>query len=239
MLAESDPDVVVSLLLLLVVASSFREIPRRLSISSLRNPFVSRNAALRSVDASRIDSSSRNLVACSRRVGRGVVGVVLSSELCHDGAEAEDSAAVLFGCCQDGMDNGLDLVSTIVFSKSLRCGQTWRDERDEVKLEMNWKMEKDHVSSDLGCIKRYGTVTAVSSGYRRYTPPGRIGSPPNRGIDQEHIQRHGQNRNKAWIEIARIQRWYIYIYPDCESVGVNCLKGWRGVLYGPPRSKAK
>lgn len=162
MLAESDAGVVASLLLLLVVASSFREIPRRLSISFLRNPLVSRNATLRSVDASRIDSSSKNLVACSRRAGRGVVGV-LSSELCDGGAEVEESAAVLFGCCQDGMDNGLGLVSTIVFSKRLRRGQTWREERMKLKLEMNWRWrrEGDHVSCDLGCIERYGIVTAV------------------------------------------------------------------------------
>lgn len=144
MLAESDADVVVSLLLLLVVASSFREIPRRLSISSLRNPFVSKNATLRLVDASRIDSSSKNLVACSRRAGRGVVGV-LSSELCDAGADAEESAAVLFGCCQDGMDSGFGLVSTIVFSKNLRCGQTWREERERSEagdeLEMGGEKE--------------------------------------------------------------------------------------------------
>lgn len=92
----------------LLLASALREMPRTCSISSELRPFDSRNETLRSVGASRIDSSSRNLDAWSRRACRDVEAVVA-------GASSEvgegDSSAVLLGLCHEGIDADLDVSS--------------------------------------------------------------------------------------------------------------------------------
>jgi hypothetical protein len=85
----------VLLLVLVLLSSAFREMPKRLSISSLRRPLDSRNATLRSTGASRMESSCKNLLACSMSSERGV-----SSEF-GDGVEVELLVLVLAaaGCC--------------------------------------------------------------------------------------------------------------------------------------------
>mgnify|MGYP007016609403 CR=1 FL=1 len=91
-----------------VLASTLREIPRTCWISSELRPLDSRNETLRSVGASRIDSSSRNLDAWSRRACRDVEAVDAgASSEAGDG----DSSAVLFGLCQEGIDDDLDVSS--------------------------------------------------------------------------------------------------------------------------------
>jgi hypothetical protein len=90
-----------------LLASEFRDTPRRLSISSEVRPLDSRKAILRSVDASRIDSSCRNLDACSTSVDRAVslpASLSLSSEA---GGAAE------FCCCHSGIE-GLESESVMV-----------------------------------------------------------------------------------------------------------------------------
>jgi hypothetical protein len=93
---ESGVDLFLSaLLMLLLLESVSREMDKRLSISSLRRPLDSRKAILRSMGASRRESSCKNFLACSMSTERGV-----SSEL-GDGAEVEVSPLVLAaaGCC--------------------------------------------------------------------------------------------------------------------------------------------
>lgn len=97
---------------LLPLASAFRETPRRLSISSPCSPFDSKKATLRPVASFLIESSSRNLAACSRRVDREVVS--LSSEVCDGASEAEGVDSVLFACCHAGIDGFLDSSSAIM-----------------------------------------------------------------------------------------------------------------------------
>lgn len=91
---ESGVDLFPSALLLLLWSAS-REMARRLSISSFRRPLDSKKAILRSMGASRMESSCKNFLACSMRSERGV-----SSEL-GDGVEVELSVFVLAaaGCC--------------------------------------------------------------------------------------------------------------------------------------------
>lgn len=115
---SADVDAVVSLSPL---ASTFRETPRRLSISSPCSPFDSKKAILRPVASFLIESSSRNLAACSRRADREVVS--LSSELCDGVSEAEEVDSVLFACCHAGMDGSLVSPSAIMPAgeKFLRC----------------------------------------------------------------------------------------------------------------------
>jgi hypothetical protein len=62
------------------------------------------------MEASRMDSSSRNFDAWSRRVCRGVVVVAGALSELGDG----DSLAVLFGLCHSGIDAGLELSSGIM-----------------------------------------------------------------------------------------------------------------------------
>lgn len=80
-----------------LVASVLRETPSRDWISSSRSPFDSKKDILRSVDASRKESSCRNLVACSRSTARSAV-----EELSEFGDELEDDGGegVLFWCCR-------------------------------------------------------------------------------------------------------------------------------------------
>ena len=94
----------------LLLVSALQEMPRTCSISSELKPFDSRNDILRSVGASRIDSSSRNLDAWSRRVCRGVAVVAGASSEVGDG----DSSAVLLGLCHEGIDPALDVSSGIM-----------------------------------------------------------------------------------------------------------------------------
>lgn len=79
----------------LVLESVSLEMARRLSISSLRRPLDSRNAILRSIGASRMESSCKNFLACSMSSERGV-----SSEE-GDGVEVELPVFVVAaaGCC--------------------------------------------------------------------------------------------------------------------------------------------
>ena len=92
----------------LLLGSALRETPRTCSISSELRPLDSRNETLRSVGASRIDSSSRNLDAWSRRACRDVEAVVAGalSEV-GDG----DSSADLLAVCHEGIDADLDVSS--------------------------------------------------------------------------------------------------------------------------------
>lgn len=85
----------------LSLASVLRETPRRDWISSLRKPFDSRKDILWSVEASRMDSSSRNLDARSRRAERSEEA---SSELGGGLADWFVVASVLCCCCHAGMD---------------------------------------------------------------------------------------------------------------------------------------
>lgn len=84
------------------------DMPRRVLISSSRRPLDCRNVTLRSVGASRMDSSSRNLAACSMRVDREV-----SSEV-GDEVDSELSLLGLEGCCHEGIEDGLGLESAMV-----------------------------------------------------------------------------------------------------------------------------
>lgn len=79
----------------LVLESVSLEMARRLSISSLRRPLDSRNAILRSIGASRMESFCKNFLACSMSSERGV-----SSEE-GDGVEVELPVFVVAaaGCC--------------------------------------------------------------------------------------------------------------------------------------------
>lgn len=79
----------------LVLESVSLEMARRLSISSLRRPLDSRKAILRSIGASRMESSCKNFLACSMSSERGV-----SSEE-GDGMEVEFPVFVVAaaGCC--------------------------------------------------------------------------------------------------------------------------------------------
>lgn len=112
---ESDVDVVS-----LPLASAFRETPRRLSISSPCSPFDSKKAILRPVASFLIESSSRNLAACSRRVDREEV-VSLSSEVCDGVSEAEELDSVLFACCHAGMDGFFDSSSAMMPTGEMFC----------------------------------------------------------------------------------------------------------------------
>lgn len=91
----------------LLLGSALRETPRTCSISSELRPLDSRNETLRSVGASRIDSSSRNLDAWSRRACRDVEAVVAgaSSEV------GDGDSSVLLAVCHEGMDADLDVSS--------------------------------------------------------------------------------------------------------------------------------
>jgi hypothetical protein len=86
----------------LLLASSLRVMPRTCWISSEFRPFDSRNETLRSVGASRIDSSSKNLDAWSRRACRGVEVVAAGASSAGDGDG--DSSAALLGLCHEGID---------------------------------------------------------------------------------------------------------------------------------------
>lgn len=88
-------------------ASALPDMPRTCWISSELRPLDSRKAILRSCGASRIDSSSRNLAACSRRLCRGVL--VVAGALSELGDVS--SSAGLFDCCHAGVDVGLELSS--------------------------------------------------------------------------------------------------------------------------------
>lgn len=96
-----------------LLASGFRETPRSCSISSEVKPLDSRKDTLRSVDASRIDSSSKNLEAWSRRSCREV-DAGASSELgdCDDGDWLDGADPDC--CCHEGMDGDFDERSDIV-----------------------------------------------------------------------------------------------------------------------------
>lgn len=102
---------------LVLVASRLRDMPSRLSISSLRRPLDSRKETLRSMEASRMESSCRNLVACSRRDDREVL--VWSSSEAGDGVELElvsgSLGAEALGFCQSGIEARLGLGSDIMF----------------------------------------------------------------------------------------------------------------------------
>lgn len=80
---ESGVAMFSSVVLLLLLSSVSREMPKRLYISSLRRPLDSRNVILRSTGASRMESSCKNFLACSMSSERGV-----SSEF-GDDMEAE------------------------------------------------------------------------------------------------------------------------------------------------------
>lgn len=98
---------------MLLVASGFRETPRSWSISSAFRPLDSRKETLRSVGASRIDSSSRNLDADSTRSCREV-DAGASSEL-GDEDKGAWSAGADPDRCQEGMEGGLDDGSDMMF----------------------------------------------------------------------------------------------------------------------------
>lgn len=86
-------------------------------MSSELRPLDSRKVILRSVGASLIDSSSRNLDACASRSSRDVVaGAGASSEL---GDDDGDSSVVLLALCHEGMDD-LEASSGIISSLSRR-----------------------------------------------------------------------------------------------------------------------
>lgn len=90
--------------------------PKRVLISSSRRPLDCKNVTLRSVGASRMDSSSRNLAACSMRADREVsseVGDEVDSELSVLRLEA------LLGCCHEGIEDGLGLESAMICMR--RC----------------------------------------------------------------------------------------------------------------------
>lgn len=95
----------------LLVASVLRETPRIVWISSLRSPFDSRKDILRSVGASRIDSSCRNLDAWSRRAGRS--GVVEGESEFGDELESWLEAASPWTCCHLGMERFFDLSAMV------------------------------------------------------------------------------------------------------------------------------
>jgi hypothetical protein len=96
-----------------LLASGFRETPRSCWISSEVRPFDSRKETLRSVDASRIDSSSRNLDAWSMRSCREAdAGASSGLGDCDD---EDRSVGAEPGCrCHGGMDGGFDEGSDIV-----------------------------------------------------------------------------------------------------------------------------
>jgi hypothetical protein len=121
------------------LASEFRETPKRLSISGEVRPLDSRKAILRSVDASRIDSSCKNLDACSRSVDRAVS---LSTSLSLS-SEAGGAAEVC--CCHsgiDGLESESDMV-TIMLSEKV-------DEQRRIKSEKRGVEKRFGVRSDAG-----------------------------------------------------------------------------------------
>lgn len=148
----------------LPLASTFRETPRRLSISFPRSPFHSKNAILRPIDSFLISSSSKNLDACSKRADREVVP--LSSEVCDGGSEAEEEDGVLFACCHAGIEGFLDSSAMI---------DSWRTNNPAMWLLDGWRDEGDgeagHVRYDLGCIivlYCHGYVTVFLHSMRLY-----------------------------------------------------------------------
>lgn len=97
------------------VASVLRETPRRLWISLLRSPFDSKKDILRSVGASRIVSSCKNLDPWSRRAERS--GAVEGEAAFGDGLEGWLDVASLWGSCHCGMEgffcSGSDILELI------------------------------------------------------------------------------------------------------------------------------
>jgi hypothetical protein len=102
---------------LLLVASAFRETPRRVWISSGVKPLDSRKDTLWFVDASRIESSSRNRAAWSTRSCREADGA--ASEFGDEGGGSAGGLADC--CCHEGMDGFLDVGSDMV--RAGRAGQ--------------------------------------------------------------------------------------------------------------------
>ena len=75
------------------LGSGVGDMPRRVLISSSRRPLDCKKVTLRSVGASRMESSSRNLAACSMSADREV-----SSDV-GDEVEAVSLLEELLGCC--------------------------------------------------------------------------------------------------------------------------------------------
>lgn len=94
-------------LLVLAVAWVFLDMPSRVCISSFDSPLDSRKAIFLSVDASDIDSSCRNRLACSRSVSllsvaaAELAAVLLLSEAvcCQLGIAASFGPAMVFLDC--------------------------------------------------------------------------------------------------------------------------------------------
>lgn len=124
---------------LLLVASGFRETPSSCWISSGFRPLDSRKETLRSVGASRIDSSSRNLEACSTRSCLEV-DAGASSEL-SDEAKGDCSVGADPDRCHEGIEGGLDEGSDMV----LVSGPVQSQDKSE-----RWGEEEGGTSPDFG-----------------------------------------------------------------------------------------
>lgn len=84
---------------------------------SFAAPLTPKNAIFCAVDASRMDSSCRNFVACSSSVAWDAVValvVLLSLELWAGGSELDESEAELFRCCHAGIEPLLSLSSAMM-----------------------------------------------------------------------------------------------------------------------------